>query len=326
MKRKIDIYREFLNHLSHDFFKYGSINKKIKALEIDERLCEHFDKYFYLLDDGIEIRIVTDEPSSMAIQYVDESGENISHFTMLGYWNSNSYSTEYISKETIYYALDNKIISNNGSIFREYCWIVGLYGDNDDAIYNETRKNLWGEIATETISEKDDNIFVLDKSSFRKIATILTCSNEDVMSIYLGNTNKFSFNTDTSQYDGHIEVIYISDANFLIKLEDKIIIIRQQENDDFQYPIYEIVDTTKIDLKFIFNDEEYGVTEDEFTVMTMLYTDEHFTNIDYETKKPIFNLYELLNENLKINEEIIEEVRMPDKILNKLLSRFGVKL
>lgn len=324
MKRNIEIYREFVNHLSHDFFKYGVINKKIKYLEIDERLHEHFKQYYHLMDSGIEIKKITDEPSSMAIEYVDESGENISHFTMLGYWNTNSYSTEYISRETINYALNNKIISNNGAIFREYCWTVGLYGLTDEAIYNDVRNNLWKNIATEFLSE--DNNFTLDKSSFRKIATILTCSDEDIISIYLGNTNTFSFNTYNFQYSGDIEVIYICESNYLISLKDKIIIISPQDNSDYDYPKYEIVDKTKINSTFIFNGEEYGVADDDFTVMTMLYTDEHFKNIEFEKEKPIFNLYERINENLKINEELMEDIRMPDKILNTLLSRFGVKL
>lgn len=324
MKRNIDIYREFVNHLSHDFFKYGAINKKIKSLEIDERLYEHFERYYHLMDSGIEVKIITDEPSSMPVQYVDESGENISHFTMLGYWNTSSYSTEYISRDTINYALDNKIISNNGAIFREYCWTAGLYGDTDEAIYNDVRTNLWRNISTELISEDDE--LTLDKSSFRKIATILTCSDEDIISIYLGNTNTFSFNAYNLQYSSNIEVIYICESNYLINLEDKIIIITPNENSDYDYPNYEIVDKTNINSTFIFNGEEYGVTDEEFTVMTMLYTDEHFTNVEFEVEKPIFNLYERLNENLKIHEELIEEIRMPDKILNTLLSRFGVKL
>ena len=282
MEREIDKFITFTDMLTCDLFKYSKINKRITSIEIHESIFNHLEKYFHLLDERVEIIKGTDE-CSRVLKFIGKD-ETESHFTLFGFWlddkDKSAYSVEYIGYETVKYAVENNIHINNGEIFIDYLSMIRNEELTEEIIYKEIRDGL---LLSTTNQFKAGGYFedkyINGLTDFRIITHIITLTDEEVLRLYLEKNEIFLRRYTSEQYSGNMEMICFDSFNYLINTDEHIIILEWDEEDEFDFNYYTVINKRNQVESFKFKGDEYTSTNEDLEVLKMLYSEEHYMEI-----------------------------------------------
>ncbi|HCE5868821.1 TPA: hypothetical protein NHK58_001423 [Pseudomonas aeruginosa] len=331
MERELDKFFTFHDMLTADFFEYSKINKTITGIKIPAKLYSYLEKYFHLLDKDIEIiKTEEEEDERLIFKYIC----NKKDYAVIGFWydlkNKTSYNFDYISDRTIEYALKNNIHINNGEVFVDYLYFRAfnhseeIYGHIRSRFLNETGDLL--DSSQYTMKECLEGKSLEAISYLRTIINLLISTDEEIIKLYLEKRGRFFTECRNTQYEGRVDLIYLNESSYIVNTNQHIIIYELGEF-EFGYN-YTVIDKTVSNEKFNFQGEEYSSTDEDFEVLTMLYSEEYHKDLPlleydeeeepsvYEDMKRIKAEYAELM--LEIKNDFIEHQNNRTSLINSI--------